>query len=228
MDYAQFLKNLPKLYEGWNTDEVRPKATKFDEILGRVSGLTRPSVLQLLNSAVGALEPGEIYCEVGSYRGATLIGALLGHEQATAYAVDNFSEFDETGEGFATLQENLEGFDMSGRIEFVNDDFERVFGQATKQTPRNPIGVYFYDGAHDYRSQLIGLLFARPFLANRALIVVDDSNWEAVTQANRDFVAIEPRCKLELEFPTPHNAHATFWNGIEVLSWDEDRHDRTP
>jgi hypothetical protein len=118
---------------------------------------------------------------------------------------------------------------MSQRVEFVNDDFERVFGpEKTARTPTRPVGVYLYDGAHDYRSQLIGLLFMRPYLASRALIVVDDSNWEAVTQANRDFVSIEPRCRLELQFPTPHNGHETFWNGIEVLSWDSDREERRP
>jgi hypothetical protein len=44
-------------------------------------------------------------------------------------------------------------------------------------------GVYFYDGSHDYRSQLLGLLLAVPLLARRALLVLDDGNWPAVRQA---------------------------------------------
>jgi len=35
-------------------------------------------------------------------------------------------------------------------------------------------------------------------LAKQALIVVDDSNWIEVKQANWDFIAANPECRIEL------------------------------
>jgi hypothetical protein len=80
--------------------------------------------------------------------------------------------------------------------------------------------VYFYDGVHDYRAQLLGLLLAAPVLARRALVVVDDANWPAVRQATWDFLAVRREARLVLDLPTPGNCHPTFWNGLMVLAWD--------
>jgi hypothetical protein len=82
------------------------------------------------------------------------------------------------------------------------------------------IGLYFYDGPHDYRSQLIGLLRAEPILADRALIIVDDQNFPAVKQATWDFLAVRKEASLLFELPTPANCHPSFWNGLYVLAWD--------
>jgi len=40
--------------------------------------------MQLLNFAVECMESDEIYCEIGTYRGSTLIGALLNHPERMA------------------------------------------------------------------------------------------------------------------------------------------------
>lgn len=51
-----------------------------------------------------------------------------------------------------------------------------------------PIGLYFLDGAHDYANQYRILVLADPFLAPGALILVDDTNFEAPRQATLDFL----------------------------------------
>jgi protein O-GlcNAc transferase len=223
MDYQRFLKKLPTLYRHWGTEQVQPKSDRFQSVLSQVQGMTTPNVMQLLNCAVACLEPNEIYCEVGSFRGSTLIGALLDHGDRLAYAVDNFSEFDPSGEGEAILAANLESFDLAEQVCFCNQDFEAFFYDLGQLQSDDRIGVYLYDGAHDYRSQLMGLLLARPFLSDQSIIIVDDSNWSAVQQANWDFIAAHPQCRLELDLATPENGHATFWNGLQILSWDTRR-----
>jgi protein O-GlcNAc transferase len=223
MDYQRFLKELPSFYADWGAETVQPKSDRFQQVLSRVRGMTTPNVLQLLNSAVGCMESGEIYCEVGSFQGSTLIGALLDRPDCMAYAVDNFSEFDPSGEGEANLAANLAAFGLVDQVCFCNQDFEAFFYDLGQLQSEDKIGVYLYDGAHDYRSQLMGLLLARPFLAEQALIVVDDSNWSAVQQANWDFIAAHPQCRLELDLSTPQNGHHTFWNGLQLLSWDTRR-----
>ncbi|MGA7938156.1 MAG: tetratricopeptide repeat protein, partial [Kovacikia sp.] len=137
-----------------------------------------------------------------------------------AYAVDNFSEFDPAGRNLEKLLQNLEAFHLEEQVLFCNQDFEAFFADLRQLQTVDRIGVYLYDGAHDYRSQLMGLLLAKPFLADRALIIVDDSNWDGVQQANWDFIAAHPQCDLLLDLPTPQNGHPTFWNGLQILSWD--------
>jgi hypothetical protein len=221
MNYRQFFRQLPDCYVEWGKPSVQPKTERFQQLLEQVPGMTSANVLQLLNWAVACLEPGEVYCEVGSFQGATLVGALLEHPEAKALAVDNFSEFDPDGQNYARLQHNLARFGLEQQVAFQRCAFEDFFRDQRRAPPT--LGVYFYDGAHDYRSQLLGLLLAKPFLAAQALVVVDDSNCPAVWQANRDFIATQPECRQVLALPTPGNGHPSFWNGLEVLVWDAAR-----
>lgn len=219
MDISGFVERLPGLYQQWGEPSVQPSSDSFREVLGRVKGMTSSNVLQLLNCAVGCLEDGEVYGEIGCFQGASLIGALLGNANRLACAADNFAEFDPKRENEAALMRNLEAFHLRAQVRFEPIGFEEFLlnlrGSATK------LGVYFYDGAHDYRSQLLGLLLAVPLLAKRALIVIDDSNWPAVRQATWDFLAAHSECRVLFELPTPANRHPSFWNGLLVLAWEQ-------
>ncbi|PSB32797.1 tetratricopeptide repeat protein [Stenomitos frigidus] len=225
MDYQRFIQQLPHLYHQWGSELVKPKAIHFQTALQQLQGMTTANVLQLLNFAVACMEPGEVYCEVGCFQGSTLIGALLNHPNRMAYAIDNFSEFDFGGENRTKLMQNLAAFALEEQVFFCEQDFESFFADLRALESSDRIGVYLYDGAHDYRSQLMGLLLVKPFLADRALIIVDDSNWDAVQQANWDFIAAHPQCQLLLDLPTPARTYeqmssCSFWNGIQILSWD--------
>jgi hypothetical protein len=212
------MAELPGLYHDWGQPSVRPKSDRFAQVLARVPGMTTPSVLQLLNLATGLLGEGEAYCEVGCWRGATLIGALLGRPGCVAHAADDFSQFDPRGDNEAALGRNLGAFGLAGQVRFRRQHFEPFVRELRGSGVR--VGVYLYDGAHDYRSQLLGLLLAVPLLAERALIVVDDGNFAAVKQATWDFLAAQPPCRLLLELPTPGNGDPSFWNGLYVLGWE--------
>jgi len=224
MDYRKFAQQLPSLYENWGEDSVRPKSSRFGEVKQEVKGMTTVRVMQLLNLAVECMEASEIYCEIGTYQGASLIGAMIDRPKSNAYAVDNFSQFNPKGKNLNILTENLSKFGLSDRVTFYQQDTEEFFIKLRNGKKKQPkIGVYLYDGAHDYRSQLLGLLYVKPFLAKQALIVVDDSNSEKVSRANWDFIATHPQCRMLFNFPTPKNGYHTFWNGIQVLSWDVTR-----
>jgi hypothetical protein len=218
VNLERFAAQLPGLFTDWGTVQARPRVPTFQAILTRVQGLTSPGVLQLLNLAVACLDDGEAYLEVGSFHGATLLGALSGHAERRAYAVDNFSLFDPSGTNQATLRRNLAHHGVDRQVEFHAKDFQEFFLDLRQSVPR--VGVYFYDGPHDYRSQLLGLLLATPLLADRAVIVVDDRNFTAVKQATVDFAAVRGEAKILFELPTPGNGHPSFWNGLFVLQWD--------
>ena len=174
----------------------------------------------------GGLEGDEIYCEVGTYLGSTLIGALWNHPQVTGWAVDNFAEYNPGGHNFGQLIQHLEHFDLGDQVCFFDQDFEAFFADFRTLSEPPPIGVYFYDGAHDYRSTLMGLLLATPFLADEALIILDDYNWESVQQAAWDFLSLYPQGRSLLEVHTPIARYPSFWNGIQVIGWK--RHNPQP
>jgi hypothetical protein len=119
------------------------------------------------------------------------------------------------------LQTNLSAFAVQGQVRFANQDFEDFLVGLREAGVK--VGVYLYDGSHDYRSQLLGLL-AVPLLAGRALLVIDDSNWAGVRQATWDFLALRPEARLLLDVRTPGNCHPSFWNGLLVLGWQAGSH----
>ena len=70
-----------------------------------------------------------------------------------------------------------------------------------------------------------------PYLHEDAFIIVDDSNYKHVRQANRDFLAIHPEFKLLFEAYSPRHpeqmseaeriqAYKGWWNGVNVLCRD--------
>ncbi|MGI0489279.1 tetratricopeptide repeat protein [Pantanalinema rosaneae CENA516] len=220
MDYQKFIHYLPDFYSHWGQASVQPQDDRFQAVLQQVTGMTTPGVLQLLNFAVACMEPGEVYCEVGCFQGATVIGALLDHTDRMAYAVDQFSEFGIDVENLNQLIQNLTTFDLENQVFFCNQDFEAFFADVRELQTDDRIGVYFYHAADDYRSQMMGLLLAKSFLADRALMIVDNRNRDAVQQANWDFIAAHPQCDLLLDLSTPEPNHPSFGNGIQVLRWD--------
>jgi len=219
MDCDRFLQQLPALYLDWGKPTVRPRSPQFNALLHQVPGMTSANILQLLNLAVSCLAADEVYCEIGCWQGATLIGALWHHPGRLGYAIDNFSQFDLEGKNQERLIAHLERFGMAEQVLFCHQSFAEFFADLGQIRQPPAIGVYFYDGAHDGRSQSLGLSLALPFLADSALIIVDDSNWDTVQQATADFLAQHPQCRLILDLPTPGNGHSSFWNGVQILRW---------
>ena len=221
MECQIFTQQLSSLYENWGTPQANPKSRQFQQVINQVETTITTNVMQLLNFAVASMPFDQIYCEIGSYQGGSLIAALLNHPENTAYAVDNFSEFDTFGDSFDKLVENLSNFNLTEQVLFCNQDFEEFFSNLREMQSDEKIGVYFYDGSHDYRSQLLALLLAKPFLANQAIIILTNSNWEATLQANWDFIAANPQCQLLLDFS--RSELSSGWNGLQVFSWDGNR-----
>lgn len=78
------------------------------------------------------------------------------------------------------------------------------------------------------------LALAVPWLANSAIIVVDDCNFRHVRQANRDWLVTHPEFTLLFEAYTPAHpnnmttaelatARAGWWNGVNIIVRDPQR-----
>lgn len=223
MDYQRFLSLLPDLYNNWGQQSLCPKSEQFQQILEQFGNTTTANLMQLLNFAVDCMEPDEIYCEIGCFQGANLIGALFEHPDRMAYAVDNFTQFDIAGKNFTKLAENLSSFGLEEQVFVCNQNWEEFLFELRAIESENKISIYFYNGDCDYRSQILGLLLVKPFLAERALIIVGNSNSSAVRQANWDFIAAHPQYQLHFNFSTLEGSNCPFGNGIQIFSWDRKR-----
>ena len=222
METKEFLCDLPLEFNNWGTEDVTPKDSRFADLLKKINGMTTQNVLALLNLSVRYLEEDEVYLEVGTYQGAMICGAMLDAPNLPlnpkGIAIDNFSEFDH-GNNQERFLANIKAEGLGRTAYLINHDFRHYFNSNMLEYPAK-IGVYVYDGAHDYESQYEGLDLAIPHFADNALIIVDDTNELDCKIANQDFMAKHPECQKVLDFPTLGNGHHTWWNGIQVFTWE--------
>jgi hypothetical protein len=172
------------------------------------------------------------YLEVGVFQGLTLFSVAKVLVGGTAYGIDNFVREDPRKENLSIIKKHMQQLDIEN-ICLINMDYEDALGNLNEYIDDRKVGVYFVDGPHDYRSQLMCLELAKPFLADNAVIVVDDSNYQHIRQANRDFLITNPQFKLVFEAYTechPNNmskqerlqAREGWWNGVNVILHDNE------
>ena len=221
MDLNRWANLLEKEFYGWGSFNAYPREPRrYIEVLENVQGMTSPSNMHLLNLAVQCMEPGECYLEVGTWRGATLIGALLGND-AYGVAIDNdtMDEHDKDERSSQEVwRENIERFGIRGHARYVDGSVPAVWKELALP---GPAGVYLFDGDKSTDdAAYAGLEGALPFLAEQALIVVDDANdthirrmTELLCRQYRDHAA-----KI-FDLPTPGNCWPQWWNGVIAIAW---------
>jgi hypothetical protein len=221
MDVERFVAELPGLWDDLPRSE-HPRGRRFDDVIEGIPNLAEENVLALLNLAASLLAPGESYVEIGSFYGASLIGAMRGND-GDFVAIDRFS-FDVPQvrdrklppASRAGLEESLRRFGEERATILEGDAFELVQGGALGD---RRVGVYYYDGPHDYASQLRGLRMIEPWLADEALLVVDDYDWDEVAGGTREYLESEPRAELLVEIAGEEGNQLWWWDGVAVLGW---------
>ncbi len=209
------LLNLPT-YEYWD-----PIVCNRLDLCPDVEGKLSLKKQQLLNLAFRFLDEGEAYFEVGTYLGKSLLSAMIDNAPRPVFACDNFSQFSDNT--YEALRANLAKYHFADRVTFFNCDFLEVY---SKSRLTLPVGLYFYDGAHDDASQYEAIKRVEPFLANEALVLVDDwrlandSGSYAKDATMRAVAESSATWELLYELPARFNGdRAMWWNGVGVLSF---------
>jgi hypothetical protein len=200
-----------------------PADRSLAPLLKEIPGMATENKLRLLNLAASALAEGEVYVEVGCYRGLSLCGAAQDNPAVPIFACDNFSQFDGTA---AALQRMVDKHTPAGQVNLYDADFRELF-HASPWEPRR-IGVYFYDGGHSFRDQYEALVLAHRHLADDALVIIDDTNKPAVRAANALFARQAAGFEPVLDLRTPRNHSPTWWNGIQVFRFRRGERGRRP
>jgi len=178
-----------------------------------VSGLTSSKVRGLLNWL--CKPDGTHYLEIGTHRGATLIGALWDNPHVVASCIDMWTC--EGAQG-TTHREHLEANlaeHLPGReVNIIEDDmFTLDIGRIL-----GPIDVYFFDGPHTREGQYQAFTRYDPVFAPRFVALVDDWNWaEPREETHRAFedLGYQVEASWELDATPPRDSER-WWNGLYV------------
>lgn len=220
MHIDRFVTSLPTEFYAWGTMSAYPRdSRRYVNVCADVQGMSTPSNLHFLNLAVRQLARGECYLEVGTWRGLTLIGALLGN-RAHGYAIDNSTMVEHNKDGRQSAdvwEENVSKYGMASRASYIDGEVPAIF--SALHIP--PVGVYFFDGDKSTpQAAYDGLMGVVPYLAKTAAIIVDDANTPQVREAAFWFCYnYRDKAVKLLDIPTPSNCWASFWNGVLLIGW---------
>lgn len=190
-------------------------------------GLSSPKLGKVLNVAGRYMEPGEVYVEIGTFTGFTLIAASHSNTKSKFIGIDNMRLLgDKTTEREQDwvrqrLQINRDHFKF-GNHYVIEDDYKNVKGfENTK------IGVFLIDGHHTRQEAYDNFKWAHPFLADRALVVIDDISIAGVGEGVKDWVTenheeYEEFFRMNVYHPPEDRDHwsPAFWNGISMVSFN--------
>lgn len=160
----------------------------------------------------------------------TLNTAASANSAAHFFGIDNYSQFDPEGKNRSIVETCLSENGLEN-VTLIDLDFEAALLKLPEFIGNREVGVLFIDGPHDYRSQYLCLEFAKPHLARGAVIVIDDTNYDHVSQATTYWLLANPEHTLAFEAITgshPKNLskcaeakmREKWWNGCQILLHD--------
>ena len=175
-----------------------------------------------MNLAASVLPSDEAYLEVGSWRGLSIIAAVLGNQGRTFYAIESFRGFGvDRRKSEAELLANLNHWGVSNQVTLIVDNAFRALRRP--DLIAEPIGVLFYDGSHDRLAQYLALGMSEPHLADRALVIIDDSSRAVVSRTTDKYVHSHLGYTLLFDMEARQESDPRWWNGVRVYAFDRGR-----
>jgi hypothetical protein len=207
-----FLRKFDIQLECWNT-QLPCDQKRYEQRLRDVCRVPRMSTFaigSIINRAVEQLPDDQSFVNIGVWNGFTFFSGLAGNSGRQCVGVDNFSHPNSPRTAFLERYEKFRG----ERHAFHEMGYHEYFANVHQ----GPIGFYLFDGPHTYQDQFDGLKLAEPHFAEGCLILIDDTNWSHVRQANLDFMAqSRDEYRILLDERTPKSGHPTFWNGVMLF-----------
>jgi hypothetical protein len=217
VDTSAFAAAVDGLFAGPLADGV-PADPRFAALTEHVAGHSTPAELAILNLAARLLPEGEAYLEVGTLKGRSLAGALVDAPDRAYVAVESFKEFGMLAAASrAELAANLATHAAGHRVTLHDGDCFAVL--ARPGAVPDPVGVYFYDGAHTGLAHYLALGVAEPLLADEALVLVDDSSYPMVEAATRRYLDRHPGWTVVRDIRAATDHDPLWANGLLLLAY---------
>jgi SAM-dependent methyltransferase len=219
MDLQKFLEKLPQQYQDWGSPLMSPISEELTLLSEKIASYQDRNLFPLLNLAVACLASDEVYCQVGCFRRGSLIGAFWNNSDRSGYGVEAFFKYDSAGEKLNILSEDLADFQVSEQIFLSDQETENFFDDLQELNSEEKLGIYYYDGAEDYRSLFMSLLLAKQFLSDSALIIINKCQHPALQQALKDFIKTHPQAQMLLDYQVANHGLLGLRN-ICLLAWN--------
>jgi len=217
MDVDGFVQTLPSIFGG-DLDAPHPVSRRFAELMQDVRGMASENKLALINHAAAHVASTEAYLEVGSWKGLSIIAAMLGNDEPSFHAIESFHGFGvDRDEARSELTGNLARWGMDGRLRLIEDNAFRAL--ARPGWLARPIGAYFYDGTHDRLAQYLAFAMAEPLLADEALIIIDDTDWRSVRLGTDRYLASHDGYEELFDLSGSEESNDRWWNGVRVFAY---------
>lgn len=164
----------------------------FETLKILTGGTTSTRICKLLSFAVSQMENDECYLEVGVFNGTSLCSAAyvsgkkcVGIDAYNPEYIKNMCGLDASMVRDRCLH-NIRN--CAPWASLIEKDFRTV----TKEEIGSPVAVSFIDGKHEYDDVMENFAWLEPMLADEAILVFDDVNYEGVTRAISNWVAAHP------------------------------------
>jgi predicted O-methyltransferase YrrM len=188
-------------------------------INNKIPGLTSIRVQTLLNSIATGVGS---YMEIGSFLGATA-AAVLQNNPLNAYFIDHWSEQiqpadDELPElpsnNKADFTKNITPYVVKSNVCLLDSDLFQVnLGDISDK-----IQMLFYDGPHDFETVSKALQYYYPVLADEAVVILDDANWDGtIDGANFAFLEMGANITYKKIILNSEENKNEWWNGLYIL-----------
>jgi len=210
MQVEKFLNRFPDLL-GSSEGE-----SEFAAIRVLTAGMSTAKTGKILNQASSMLDKGEIYVEIGTFTGFSLICAAYQIPDRNFIGIDNFSfngltTHEDTKEIVRKrLATNIAYFPV-GSKRIIEGDFRNV-----SLPPDQKIGVFYIDGYHTRQEVIDNFKWGHEKLASKALIFVDDISIGGVGEGVADWVRENKEYK-EVFRMYAYSFNNTFHNGLSIL-----------
>lgn len=216
-----------KVYESKGGAQISDKVKKAVEIVAfhdnnpieefGIPGLTSSRMQKLIRDIAGASTK---YLEVGSFLGSTAVAALSSGNLKEAHFVDHWKEDIQPQAGEELPDTNKDLFIQNvkkykGETACKVYDTDMYDADVTKI---KDIDFFFYDGPHDHMNTYAATKYFAKTLANEAIIVFDDANWEGVVSGAKEGLAASGLNVLyEKIWMNSEESKDEWWNGFYLV-----------
>ena len=146
--------------------------SKLDDSVFSIQGMSSIKNKHLLNNLLNKEDVN--YLEIGVHQGSTFVSALYGNNVNSAYAIDDWSQFNGK-KSKKVFESNCEAFNIVNYELFNENSFKLDLSKI-----KTKINVYFYDGDHFEEWSYAAIKYYYEVLADQFILIVDDYDWPMV------------------------------------------------
>lgn len=158
-------------FRAWFEDGIDEEAARerFARERAHHGWCKRPTMSMLNYAVTECMEPGEVYLEIGTFLGTSLLAALKENDKI-AEVIDPLEHATNSGPTFDQWTKAIHDFGIADRVNLHRIPCEDFVDELPT------VGVYYYDGNHDSGHTYEGLKKFTSCLADEAIIFVDCYN----------------------------------------------------